>query len=173
MRQTSTYQISSNPFPTPFLKERVLFICIHNSARSQMAEALLNHMCPEFFEAESAGLHPGKLNPLAVTVMREIGIDIRRKKPRSAADAFMSGRLFSTVITVGDEAGTEPCADFPGVSERLRWSFPNPSTFQGTRQERLAQTRQVRDLIAAKIQAWCKEVCPFSIIEFPGEARRD
>ena len=171
MRQTSPYQISPNPFPTPFLKERVLFICIHNSARSQMAEALLNHMCPEFFEAESAGLEPGKLNPLAVEVLREIGIDIRHKKPRSAADAFMSGRLFSTVITVCDDAGREGCVDFPGVSERLRWTLPDPATFRGTRQERLEKTRQVRDLIAAKIQAWCKEVCPFSIIEFPGEAR--
>lgn len=136
-----------------------------------MAEALLNHMCPEFFEAESAGLHPGKLNPLAVTVLREVGIDIRHKKPRSTADAFMSGRLFSTVITVCDEAGTENCVDFPGVSERLSWNFPDPSTFQGTRKEKLEQTRQVRDLIAAKIQAWCTEVCPFSIIEFPGETR--
>jgi arsenate reductase (thioredoxin) len=137
-----------------------------------MAEALLNHMCPESFEAETAGVHPGKLNPLAVTVMREIGIDIRHKKPRSTADAFMSGRLFSMVITVCDEAGTEPCVDFPGVSERLRWSFPDPSTFRGPWRERVAQTRQVRDLIAAKIQAWCAEVRPFSIIEFPGEARK-
>ena len=170
--QASPYQMSPNPSPSPFIKERVLFICIHNSARSQMAEALLNHMCPDFFQAESAGLHPGKLNPLAVEVMREVGIDIRHKKPRRASDVFMSGRLFSTVITVCDEAGTEPCVDFPGVSERLRWGFPDPSTFQGTRQERLAQTRQVRDLIAAKIQAWCAEVCPFTIIEFPGEVRR-
>ena len=165
--QPSLHQIS----PLPFLKERVLFICIHNSARSQMAEALLNHMCPDFFEAESAGVEPGKLNPLAVEVMREVGIDIRHKKPRSASDVFMSGRLFATVITVCDEDGRGRCADFPGVSERLRWSFPDPATFRGTRQERLAQTRQVRNLIAAKIQAWCAEVCPFSLVEIPGETR--
>lgn len=146
--------------PDQIIKERVLFICIHNSARSQMAEAFLNHFCPDFFKAESAGHEPGKLNPLAVEVMQEIGIDIRHKKPRNAHDAFMSGHLFSTVITVCDEASAELCMDFPGDSQRLRWSFPDPSTFRGTRQERLEQTRQVRDLIAAKIQAWCAEVCP-------------
>lgn len=143
----------------PFTKERVLFICIHNSARSQMAEAFLNHLCLDFFQAESAGLEPGKLNPLVVEVMREVGLDIGHNKTRSAFDLYMSGRLFSTVITVCDQASAERCPDFPGVSRRLRWSFPDPSTFQGTRQERLEQTRQVRDLIKAKIQAWCAEVC--------------
>lgn len=124
-----------------------------------MAEAFLNHICPDFFQAESAGLEPGKLNPLVVEVMREAGIDIGHKIPRSNTDAFMSGRLFSTVITVCDEAAAERCPDFPGVSQRLHWSFPDPSTFQGTRQERLEQTRQVRDLVEAKIRAWCAEVC--------------
>ena len=145
--------------PINIIRERVLFVCMHNSARSQMAEAFLNHICPDFFEAESAGLKPGKLNPLAVEVMREVGIDISHKKPRSSHDAYMSGRLFSIVITVCDEAAADPCPDFPGVSQRLRWSFPDPSTFEGTRRERLEQTRQVRDLIAAKIRAWCAEVC--------------
>ena len=145
--------------PNQIAKERVLFICIHNSARSVMAEAFLNHFCPDFFQAESAGLEPGKLNPLVVEVMQEVGINVRDKKPRSAVDLFMSGRLFSTVITVCDTASAERCPDFIGVSQRLRWSFPDPATFQGARQERLEQTRQVRDLIAAKIQAWCAEVC--------------
>ncbi len=82
--------------------------------------------------------------------MREVGIDIGHKETRSAFDVYMSGRLFSTVITVCDAASAERCPDFPGVSQRLRWSFPDPSTFRGTQQERLEQTRQVRDLIAAK-----------------------
>lgn len=146
--------------PNQITRERVLFICIHNSARSVMAEAFLNHYCPDYFQAESAGLEPGKLNPLVVEVMQEVGLDIRDKKPRSAADVFMSGRLFSTVITVCDAASAERCPDFPGVSQRLRWSFPDPATFQGTRQERLEPTRQVRDLIAVKIKAWCAEVRP-------------
>jgi arsenate reductase len=145
--------------PNQIIRERVLFICLHNSARSQMGEAFLNHFCPDFFQAESAGLEPGKLNPLVAEVMREIGIDIGRKTTRSAFDVYMSGRLFSTVIMVCDEASAERCPDFPVVSQRLRWSFPDPSTFQGTPQERLEQTRQVKDLIAAKIQASCAEVC--------------
>ena len=98
--------------PNQIAKERVLFICIHNSARSVMAEAFLNHYCPDFFQAESAGLEPGKLNPLVVEVMQEVGLDIRDKKPRSAVDLFMSGRLFSTVITVCDPASAERCPDF-------------------------------------------------------------
>ena len=96
------------------IRERVLFICLHNSARSQMAEAFLNHICPDFFQAEIAGLEPGKLNPLVVEVMREVGIDIGHKSPRSCGDAYMSGRLFSIVITVCDEATAERCPDFPG-----------------------------------------------------------
>ena len=145
--------------PDQIIKERVLFICIHNSARSQMAEALLNHLCPNFFKAESAGLEPGKLNPLAVEVMREIGIDIGHNETRSAHDVYMSRRLFSTVITVCDAASAERCPDFPGVTQRLRWSFPDPSSFQGTREEKLEKTREVRDAIKAKIQSWCAEVC--------------
>jgi arsenate reductase len=145
--------------PDQLIKDRVLFICVHNSARSQMAEAFLNHICPDFFKAESAGLEPGKLNPLVVEVMREAGIDISHKTTRSAHEAYMSGRLYSTVITVCDQASAERCPDFPGVSRRLRWSFPDPSTFKGTREERLEQTRKVRDLIEAKVKAWCAEVC--------------
>jgi arsenate reductase len=124
-----------------------------------MAEAFLNHICPDFFQAESAGLEPGKLNPLVVEVMREVGIDIGHKSPRSCGDAYMSGRLFSIVITVCDEANAERCPDFPGVLQRLRWSFPDPSTFQGTRKEKLAKTREVRDTIKQKIEQWCSEVC--------------
>lgn len=95
--------------PDQIVKERVLFICLHNSARSQMGEAFLNRYCPDYFQAESAGLEPGKLNPLGVEVMREAGIDIGRKTTRSALDVYMPGRLFSTVITVCDEASAERC----------------------------------------------------------------
>src|SRR5438132_8450272 len=82
------------------LKPKVLFICVHNSARSQMAEAWLNHLCGDFFEARSAGLEPGTLNPLAVAVMKEAGIDISEKKTQSVFDVFKSGQLFAHVITV-------------------------------------------------------------------------
>ena len=148
------------------LKQRVLFVCMHNSARSQIAEAFLNKLCPGYFLAESAGIEAGKLNPLAVEVMREVDIDISHKKPRTATDAVMSGRLFSIVITVCDAATAERCPDFPGESQRLRWNFPDPSTFQGTRAEKLAKTREVRDAIKHKIEKWCGEVTQ------PGNQRR-
>ena len=91
------------------MKPKVLFICVHNSARSQMAEAWFNSICGEFFEAQSAGLEPGTLNPLAVEVMREAGIDISRNKTQAVFDVFKSGQLFSYVVTVCDESSAEKC----------------------------------------------------------------
>ena len=140
-------------------KQNVLFICIHNSARSQMAEAWLNHLCGDFFEAQSAGLEPGTLNPLAVEVMKEAGIDISKKKTQSVFDVFKSGQLFGYVITVCDESSAEKCPIFPGPTQRLHWSFPDPSQVTGSRDEKLAQVRAIRDQIHARIDKWCAEVC--------------
>lgn len=144
-------------------KEKVLFICVHNSARSQMAEALFNLICGDEFEAQSAGLTPGTLNPLAVEVMREIGIDISGKKTRSAFDVLKSGQTFAYVITVCDETSAEQCPVFPGVTKRLHWGFPDPSTFEGTWDERLEKTRTVRDKIKAHIKEWCSSNCSTAI----------
>ena len=141
------------------MKKKVLFICVHNSARSQMAAALLNQKCGEFFEAQSAGLEPGELNPLAVEVLGEIGIDISRNKTRAVFDVFKSGQLFAYVITVCDESEAAGCPIFPGVTTRLHWSFPDPSKLTGSREERLEGTREIRDQIRAGIEAWCSEVC--------------
>ena len=141
------------------MKVRVLFICIHNSARSQMAEAFLNRICPEIFQAESAGLEPGKLNPIVVEAMQEIGIDISGNPTKSVFDMFKSGKMFAYAITVCDEASAERCPIFAGVTKRLHWSFPDPSAIQGTREEKLAGTREIRDMIKAKIESWCEEVC--------------
>jgi len=94
------------------MKQKVLFICVHNSARSQMAEALLNDICGDHFEAHSAGLELGTLNPLAVETMQEIGIDISRKGTQSVFDVFRSGELFAYVITVCDESSAERCPIF-------------------------------------------------------------
>ena len=141
------------------MKKKVLFVCIHNSARSQMAEAFLNQICGEFFEAQSAGLEAGKLNPLVVEAMDEIGVDISGNKTKSVFDAIKSGNLFAYVITVCDEASAERCPIFPGVTTRLHWSFPDPSTFQGTHEEKLEKVREVRDAIKQKIEDWCAEVC--------------
>lgn len=140
-------------------KKKVLFICVHNSARSQMAEALLNRMCGSEFEAQSAGLTPGTLNPLAVEVMREVRIDISGKETRSAFDVLKSGQMFAYVITVCDETSAERCPIFPGAIKRLNWNFPDPSAFEGTWEEKLEKTRYIRDAIKTKIEEWCSSNC--------------
>ncbi|MGZ5020036.1 MAG: arsenate reductase ArsC [Chthoniobacterales bacterium] len=142
------------------MKKKVLFICVHNSARSQMAEAWLNHICGETFAAESAGLEPGTLNPLVVEAMAEAGIDISNKKTQAVFDVFKSGRLFAYVITVCDETSAERCPIFPGVAARLHWSFPDPSTLVGSHSEKLAKVREIRDEIRDRIEEWCEEICP-------------
>src|SRR5438874_12905321 len=141
------------------MKKKVLFICVHNSARSQMAEALLNLACPDNFEAHSAGLKPGTVNPLAVEAMKEIGIDISAKKTQSVFDVFKSGQFFRHVITVCDESEAGGCPIFPGVTKRLHWPFDDPSKFTGTHEERLERTRRVRDEIRSRIDSFCEEHC--------------
>ena len=141
------------------MKSKVLFICVHNSARSQMAEAWLNHLCGEFFEAQSAGLEPGMLNPLVVDAMDEVGLDISEKKTQSVFDVFKSAQLFAYVISVCDEASAEKCPIFPGPTKRLHWSFPDPSRLTGSPSEQLERVREIRDQIHDKIENWCAEVC--------------
>ena len=138
-------------------KQKVLFVCAHNSARSQMAEALLNHLAGDQFQAESAGLEPGTLDPLAIEAMRRINIDISNKKTQSVFDLYRSDRLFSYVITVCDEASGERCPIFPGICKRLHWSFEDPSSFTGTYEEKLARTLTVRDAIRTKVEQFVKE----------------
>ena len=139
-------------------KQKVLFVCIHNSARSQMAEAYLNLFGGEKFEAESAGLEPGKLNPFAVEVMKEDGIDISNNKTKDVFEFFKIGKIFSYVITVCDEASAERCPIFPGVCKRIHWSFPDPSAIEGSRDEKLSGTRIIRDQIKEKIKNWLTEL---------------
>jgi arsenate reductase len=141
------------------MKAKVLFICIHNSARSQMAETFLNQICGEQFEASSAGLEPGKLNPIVVEAMKEIGIDISGNQTKAVLDIHQSGKLFQYVITVCDETSAERCPIFPGAARRLHWGFPDPSAIQGTREQKLERTRQIRDLIKSQVEKWCAEVC--------------
>ena len=140
-------------------KKKVLFVCIHNSARSQMAEAFLNRICPEDFFAQSAGIEPGKLNPIVVQAMQENGIDISRNQTKSVADFIARKEHFDYVITVCDETSAERCPVFPGQTTRLHWGFPDPSSFIGTPEEKLARTRQVRDTIEVRIKSWCAEMC--------------
>lgn len=142
------------------MKPSVLFVCVHNSARSQMAEAFLNACCPGDFSAESAGIEPGELSPLAVAAMKEVGIDISGNATKSAFDLFKSGKRYSFVITVCDETSAERCPIFPGVARRLHWSFADPAAFEGAWDDRLAKTRAVRDEIRERVYAWCGRRTP-------------
>ena len=135
-------------------KEKVLFVCIHNSARSQMAEAFLNQLGGDRYIAESAGLEPGVLNPIVVESMKEVGIDLSGNRTKDVFELFRTGKLFSLVITVCDETNAERCPVFPGISKKLHWSFQDPSQFIGTPNEKLQQTNKVRDAIKAKIEAF-------------------
>jgi arsenate reductase len=139
------------------MKKRVLFLCIHNSARSQMAAAYLKLLAGDRFEVESAGIEPGKLNPLAVSAMREAGIDISQNGTQSVFELFKSGRRFEYVISVCDAASAERCPIFPGVTTRLNWAFADPSAFTGTEAEKLMQTISVRDEIRQRIEQWLNE----------------
>lgn len=141
------------------MKTKVLFICVHNSARSQMAEAFLNHWCPDDFIAESAGLEPGNLNPLVVRVMAEVGIDISSKGTQGVFELFKAGRLYSHIISVCDQANAEKCPVFPGFAKRHVWSFPDPSAITGSEDERLEKIRTIRDQIESRIKTWCAENC--------------
>ncbi len=137
-------------------KIRVLFVCIHNSARSQMAEAILQNLAGDRFEAESAGLTPGALLPLAVDVMKEWNIDISRCTTKSVFQFFKDGKSFDYVITVCDETSGEQCPIFSGTTttKRIHWTFEAPSGFTGTYEEKLARTRAIRNAIRSKIEEW-------------------
>jgi arsenate reductase len=141
-------------------KTKVLFVCVHNSARSQMAEALLNHFYGDQYEAESAGLEPGKLNPVAAAAMEEMGIDISQKGTQDVFELYKAGKIYTYVITVCDESSGERCPLFPGVTKTLHWSFDDPAAFTGSEAEKLRRTIQVRDQINAKILAWVHELNP-------------
>jgi arsenate reductase len=133
---------------------RVLFVCTHNSARSQMAEAYLQKVGGGAFEVESAGLEPGTLNPYVVRALQEDGIDISGKKTNSVFDYLKQGRLYNYVITVCSQEAAERCPIFPGRATRLHWSFPDPSTFKGSDDEIMRQVRDVRNAIRDQIHGF-------------------
>lgn len=136
---------------------KVLFVCVRNAARSQMAEAWLNHLYPSLAHAQSAGFEPGSLDPLAVQVMQEAGIDISKSPCKGVLDLFSRGERFDRVIGVCDQSADERCPLFPGLTERIFWSFPNPAHFGGSPEEKLEQTRALRDDIKAHIEKWAAE----------------
>tara|TARA_B100001939_G_scaffold248055_1_gene215128 strand:+ start:1736 stop:2608 length:873 start_codon:yes stop_codon:yes gene_type:complete len=140
-------------------RQRILFVCIHNSARSQMAEAFVNQMCQTSFLASSAGIEPGSLNPLVVEVMQEIGIDISDALTTGVSDILQQGHRYDRVITVCDETNAERCPTFPGPVTREHWSFPDPSKVTGTHEEKLVEIRRIRDAIQLQISDWCRLSC--------------
>jgi len=139
-------------------KIRVLFVCVHNSARSQIAEALLNKLWSDRFYAESAGLDPGSLNPIVVEALKEIDIDISKNETKSVFDLYRKGRVFHYVIAVCDQTTAEKCPIFPGVTERIYWSFPDPSKLEGSFEDKLMGIRIIRDQIKKQIEEWVSNI---------------
>ena len=137
-------------------KQRILFLCTGNSARSQMAEAFIRKYAGDRFEAHSAGLEPKGLNPLTAKVMDEIGIDVSGQESKGV-DIYLGKMLFQYLVTVCDDADKNCPTVWPGVHKRLHWSFQDPAAVEGTEEEKLAKFRQVRDLIEKKIRSWLVE----------------
>lgn len=128
-------------------KLRVLFICQHNSGRSQIAEAYLRKFYGDQFDIESAGLEPAEtVNPLVIQVMDEVGIDLSSKKPQSVFELFKQGKLYDHVVTVCDDSESK-CPIFPGITRRWHWPFPDPASVEGSDTERLEEVRKIREMI--------------------------
>ena len=131
--------------------QRVLFLCTHNSTRSQMAEALLRRIAGDRFDVHSAGTEATHVRPLAIKAMAEQGMDIGQQQSKTLHQYL--AQPFDYVITVCDQAN-ETCPFFPNARTRLYWSFPDPSQAQGDEAAQLAVYREVRDNIAAHVQMW-------------------
>ncbi len=136
-------------------KPKVLFLCYHNSARSQMAEGLLRNLAGDTFDVYSAGIEPTEVHPMAIRAMKEIGIDISSQKSKSATN-YLSEH-FGYIITVCDDA-KEKCPVFPGIAIRLHWPFEDPALASGSEEEKLKVFRKVRDKIKEKIVDWLKDM---------------
>lgn len=137
-------------------KPRVLFLCTGNSARSQMAEALLRKHAGDQFEIHSAGLEPTIIHPMTVQVLKEIGIDTSQQYAKPLTK-YLGKTHFSYLITVCSNA-EERCPYFPGLSQRLHWPFDDPAAFDGSMDEKLDFFRKIRDQIEAKVIDWLNEL---------------
>lgn len=133
--------------------KKVLFLCLHNSARSQMAEALLNSLFPDHYIAYSGGTEPAeRVNPYVVRALQEIGIDISQNRPKSI-DVF-AGWEFDYVVTVCGEGGGDRCPFFPGGKTYLHKAFPDPEFLRGSDEEIMGKVREIRD----RMRSWLIEV---------------
>jgi arsenate reductase len=139
-------------------KISVLFVCVHNSARSQLAEEYLREIVGSAIDVTSAGLEPGGLNPFVVRVLKEDGIDILGKETRDVFELFKSGATFTYVITVCSREAEERCPIFPGRTVRYHWPFEDPSAFTGGEQEILRRTRELAREIKARVATFAERV---------------
>ncbi len=139
-------------------KRRILFVCVQNSFRSQIAEAIVNKKYGDRFVAESAGLNIGKINPLAIRVMNEYGIDISNNQVNSVFDFYKEGRFYSYVITVCSREAEKECPIFPGIRKRLNWELENPENFTGTEEEKYQKAIEIRDEIERRIDEFISSI---------------
>lgn len=139
--------------------KNVLFLCTGNSARSQMAEAFLRHYAPEKYEVFSAGLEPKQINPFTIQVMQERGFDLSHHYSKGVKE-FLGKKHFHFLVTVCDDAEKNCPTVWPGVNQRLHWSFEDPAAFEGNDSEKLEKFRAIRDQIEAKIVNWLKNENP-------------
>jgi arsenate reductase len=137
-------------------KIKVLFLCTGNSARSQMAEAMLRHLAGNTFEVFSAGLDPKGINPLTTRVMEEIGISLEGHHAKHVNE-YMDKIHFGYLITVCSDAEQRCPSTFPGISHRLHWAFDDPAAFVGTAEENIKKFREIRDQIDLRIRLWLEE----------------
>ncbi len=138
-------------------KVKVLFICIHNSARSQIAEEFLRLLSGEKFEVESAGFEATEINPLVRQVMKEEGIDLTDKKTQSVFNLYNEKKFFGYVITVCNKVKESDCPIFPGNTTRIHWDLENPEDFIGTDEDKLEKVRELRDKIKKQVQRFIHE----------------
>ena len=137
------------------LKTKVLFLCTHNSARSQMAEGLLRALAGDRYDVYSAGLEATEVQPLAIAAMRERGIDISGQTSKNLHE-YLGKEHFGVLVTVCSQA-EEQCPIFPGVATREHWPFANPASAPGSDEERLAKFREVRDAIETRLAEWARQ----------------
>jgi arsenate reductase len=134
------------------MKKSILFICVHNSGRSQMAETFLQSFGGDSVHVESAGYEPTTVNPMVVQVMKEEGFDLTNKVTKSAFEMYKKGKIFNYVITVCDENLDHNCPVYPGMTHRLHIPFPDPEKLTGTDEEKIAELRLIRDAIKEKMK---------------------
>jgi arsenate reductase len=137
---------------------RILAICIHNSARSQMTEELIRKYGGEALSVASAGIEPGTINPYVQKLLLEEGIDISNKATRSVFDLHSRGEKFDYVIAVCDAEAAERCPIFPAEKKRLHWPFPDPSRVTGTEEEKLAAIREIKETIKTRVLEFLAEI---------------